>query len=164
MAGKAGLKAGLIGAAALFILTLVNLVSALAPGVPIGCVCCAVQFLAYAGVGVAAGLFLAPPRSAGTGAGAGALAGAISGAGAGIGTTISGIIQLLTGLSAMQTEQLMRQFGDMGLVRPGMLPAAATPSLGTVAISGTICCFASLAIGAALGAVGGAILGAAKQD
>lgn len=164
MSGKAGLKAGLIGAGALFMLALVNIVSALIPAVPIGCVCCGVQILVYAGAGLLAGSFLAPPRSAGAGAGAGALAGAISGLGAGIGGIITSIIQVLTGLAAAQTDQLMKQLIESGLLEPGMLPPTAAPGLGSVAINGAICCLGSLVIGAALGAIGGAIFAAAKKD
>ena len=164
MSGQAGLKAGLIGAAALFILALVNILSALIPTVPIGCVCCGVQILVYAGIGVLAGFFLTPPRSAGAGAGAGAIAGALSGLGAGIGEIIAGINRLVTGLAAAQTDQVMKQLIDSGLLEPGMMPPPAAPGIGSIAINGVICCFGSLIIGAALGAIGGVIFGAAKKD
>jgi hypothetical protein len=77
MAGKAGLKAGLIGLAILLAMTLINQLLPISGGLVYAL--CGVNMLIYAGIGVLAGFFLAPPRAAGSGAGAGAIAGLISG-------------------------------------------------------------------------------------
>jgi hypothetical protein len=159
MAGKAGLKAGLIGAAILLVLTLLSQIPAL------GCVCCGVSLLAYAGIGVLAGFFLTPPRNAGLGAGAGAIAGVISGAVAGLVEVIVSVIQLLiTGpgqfAGAIPPEQ-MEQLTELGM-DPEMF--ALFTGTGGVALAGGLCCLGSLALGAALGAIGGTIFAAAKSD
>jgi hypothetical protein len=161
MSGKAGLKAGLIGAAVVLVLTLLA-------QIPVSYVCCgctAIQWLAYAGIGVLAGIFLTPPRNAGAGAGAGAIAGVISGVVSGLVWTVVLIIQmLLTGagdILAGLDPQTIRQMEELGWD-----PATAawlSGGLGIAIVSGG-CCLANLAVGAGLGAVGGAILGAAKQD
>jgi hypothetical protein len=159
MAGKAGLKAGLIGAAVMLVLTLLSQI----PG--IGCFCCPVSLLAYAGVGVLAGSFLTPPRSAGTGAGAGAIAGVVSGAVSGLIWIIVLAIQLLvqgTGdIASAIDPEVMQQLTDLGM-DPDMF--AAFSGVGGVALGGGMCCLAGLAAGAGLGAVGGAIFAGVKSD
>lgn len=162
MAGNAGLKAGLIGAGILFVLTLLGLI----PVPFLDCVCCGVQLLAYAGIGVLAGSFLTAPRDAGTGAGAGAIAGVISGAVSGVLGIIIAAIQVViggagTGVGALDPE-VIRQLGELG-IDPRTF-ARYTVGWGGVAIGGGLCCLFSLAVGAALGAVGGAIFAAVKSD
>jgi hypothetical protein len=166
MAVKAGLKAGLIGAVVLLVLALLRLVVALLPpqASVVGCVCCALDLLVYVGIGVLAGFFLMPPRSAGSGAGAGALAGVLGGLGAGIGQIVTGIIGMLTGISAQQSQQMLELFEEWGIVQPGMMPSVQSADWGSTLLGGGLCCFGSLLLGAALGAIGGAILGAAKRD
>jgi hypothetical protein len=159
MTGKAGLKAGLIGAAIALVLTLLSQVPA------VGCVCCGLTWLAYAGIGALAGFFLTPPRDAGTGAGAGAIAGLISGAVSGIVWIIILAIQtLLIGpgefVSALDPEQL-RQLTELG-IDPKVF--AAFTGTGGVALAGGMCCLTGLAIGAVFGAVGGAIFAAVQPD
>ena len=61
MAGKAGLKAGLIGGGVLVVLTLIALI----PIPFLSCICCGVDLLVYLGVGALAANFLTPPRTAG---------------------------------------------------------------------------------------------------
>ena len=165
MTGQAGLKAGLIGAAALAVLGLLNMVPAFLPGAigsTLGCVCCILWLLAWVGVGVLGASFLEPPRTAGSGAGAGALAGLIAGVGLTIGQAITNVVGQLTGSASRQMAQMMEQFGDMG-VDPGAIPIA-QPGWGGVALGIGMCCVGSLVLGALLGAIGGAIFGAVKSD
>lgn len=159
MTGQAGLKAGLIGAAVLLVLTLLSQIPA------VGCICCGVSLLAYAGVGVLAGFFLTPPRSAGIGAGAGAIAGVISGVVAGVVQALVLAVQTLIAgpgefASLLDPEQ-MRQLSELG-VDPETF--AAFTGTGGVALGGALCCLSSLAIGAVLGAIGGAIFAAVKAE
>ena len=159
MTGKAGLKAGLIGAAAMLVLTLLSQIPA------IGCFCCPVTFLAYAGIGALAGFFLIPPRAAGTGAGAGAIAGLISGAASGL----TSIIVIAVRMALAGTEEIasyidpqqMRQLIELG-IDPEML--AIFSGVGGVVLGGSLCCLTGLAMGAGLGAIGGAIFAAVKPD
>ncbi len=147
MAGKAGLKAGLIGTVVLLVVTVIN--QFLPPG-GLVYVVCGVDMLIYVGIGVLAGLFLAMPRTPGKGAGAGAIAGLISG-------TISGVIgyvimsiRLARGLGYPGLDpQQMQQLTEMGM-DPKMF-----------AIPGVIC---GMAIGSGLAASGGAIFAAVKSD
>jgi hypothetical protein len=159
MAGKAGLKAGLIGAAVMLVMTLLSRI----PGV--GCVCCGLNLLVYAAIGALAGFFLTPPRTAGTGAGAGAIAGLVSGAVSGMISAIVMAIQMArvgTGeiISYIDPQQ-MQQLIELG-VDPEMF--AIFSGVGGAAIGSGMCCMASLALGAGLGAIGGAIFAAAKSD
>jgi len=161
MTGKVGLKAGLIGAAVMLVITLLNQI----PGV--GCFCCPLSLLVYAAIGALAGFFLTPPRTAGTGARAGAIAGLISGAVSGLAWIIVMAVQIaLAGtdkiISAIDPQQI-QQLTDLGIeIDPEML--ALFSGAGGVAIGGGLCCLAGLAVGAGLGAVGGAIFAAAKPD
>lgn len=147
MAGKAGLKAGLIGTAVLLVMTLID---QFLPAGGLVYVSCGVNLLIYIGIGVLAGFFLAVPRIPGKGAGAGAIAGLISG-------TISGVIgfvimsvRLARGLGMAGVDpQQMQQLTEMGM-DPQML-----------AIPGAIC---GMAMGAGLAAIGGAIFAAVKPD
>ncbi|RLC75771.1 MAG: hypothetical protein DRJ03_29740 [Chloroflexi bacterium] len=159
MTGKAGLKAGLIGAAIILVMTLLSQI----PGV--GCFCCALTWLVYAGIGALAGFFLTPPRAAGSGAGAGAIAGLVSGAAGGIIWIIVMAITVALGgtgdiMSAID-PQTMRQLLDLG-IDPDMF--AIFSGVGGVAIGGAMCCLTGLAIGAGMGAIGGAIFAAAKPN
>ena len=160
MTGKAGVKAGLIGAAVLVVLALLNLI----PVVFLRLVCCVLILLAYVGIGVLAGSYLTPPRNAGGGAGAGAIAGLIGGAAFGIASTIISAVQAAIGVAgAVIDPDLMRQFTELGVdIDPEILTLFA--GAGGVVIGGSLCCLGSLAIGAVLGAIGGAVFGAAKSD
>ncbi len=165
MSGKAGLKAGLIGAAVMGVLVLLNLIPSLISAASVlGCACCGVELLAYAGIGVLAGAFLAPPRNTGAGAGAGAIAGMLSGVGAGIMTiiTAAGRMAFAGGrmVSALDPVQV-RQLIDAG-IDPQMLTIFA--GWGGVFLGGGLCCLGWIAIGAGLGALGGLIFAAVKKD
>jgi hypothetical protein len=154
MAGKAGLKAGLIGAAALIVISLINQFLLLPISQAMTWVGCGLSFVGYLVTGVLAGYFLAPPRAAGKGASAGAIAGLIGG---GL-SSIVGVIILVArmssgmGIPGASPEQ-MQQLTEMGM-DPTVL----------VAISGGCGFLGGLGIGAGLGAVGGAIFAAVKPD
>jgi hypothetical protein len=163
MSGKAGLKAGLIGAAVMGILVLLNLIPSLIQAVSVlGCACCGIELLAYAGIGVLAGSFLSPPRNTGAGAGAGAIAGVISGVGAGIMTIITAAGRMaFTGMQSAIDPIQARQLMDAG-IDPQMLAVFA--GWGGVFLFGSLCCLGWIAIGAGLGALGGLIFASAKKD
>ena len=166
MTGKAGLKGGLIGAGIAFLLTLTSLLPTLVPIQFLGCICCGLPLLAYAGAGVLGGVFLTPPRSTGTGAGAGAIAGLIGGVGNTLAwMIITGIQMLISGaqdVTSTLDPQTLRQLSEIG-ISPEIF-AALSSGLPSVFIGGGICCLLSLAIGAGLGALGGLIFAAAKKD
>ena len=165
MSGKAGLKAGLIGAGVAFLLTLTNLLPTLVPIPFLGCVCCALPLLGYIGAGVLGGFFLAPPRTTGAGAGAGAIAGLISG----VGTTIAWVINTGIGMAVTGTQsitsgldpQMLEQLSEIGM-SPRMF--AALSGVTGLLIGGGMCCLFSLGLGAGVGALGGLIFAAAKKD
>jgi hypothetical protein len=148
MAGKAGLKAGLIGLAVLLAMTLINQLLPISGGLVYAL--CGVNMLIYAGIGVLAGFFLAPPRAAGTGAGAGAIAGLISGVVNGVVGYVITATRMARGMGLPGvTPQQMQQLAESGM-DPMVL-----------AIPGAIC---GMAIGSGLAAIGGAIFAAVKPD
>ncbi len=161
MTGKAGFKAGLIGAAIILVLVLLSQIPA------VGCICCGLSWLAYVGIGALAGFFLTPPRTAGTGAGAGAIAGLISGAVSGIVWSIVMAIQMaLTDpgdIASAIDPEVMRQLAELGVdIDPETF--ALFSGAGGVVIAGGLCCMTGLIVGAGLGAVGGAIFAAVKSE
>jgi hypothetical protein len=148
MVGKAGLKAGLIGVTVLLVVTVINQFLPLAGGLTY--VMCGISALIYVGIGVLAGFFLVPPRTAGKGAGAGAIAGLISGAINGVVGFVIISIRLARGLGYPGLDpQQMQQLTEMGM----------DPQL--FAIPGVIC---GMVIGAGAAAIGGAIFAAVKPD
>jgi len=160
--GKAGMKAGLIGAAVVLVLTLLSLIPA------VGSCCSCLSILAYVGVGVLAGFYLTPPRQARQGAGAGAIAGLIAGAIGGLASSIITAIRAATMTPADMMQQIPSWQWDQ-LEQYGMDPRMYQEMMqqyGSVYgyVGAGLCCLGSLAIGAALGAIGGAIYAAAKKD
>jgi hypothetical protein len=149
MPGKAGLKAGLIGTVVLLAMTLANqFLLSLSGGMV--WVACGVSLLIYTGIGILAGFFLAPPRTAGKGAGAGAIAGLISGGISGVVGYIILAVRLAGGAGYPGLDpQQMQQLAESGI----------DPKL--LAIPGAVC---GVAIGAGLAAIGGAILAAIRPD
>jgi hypothetical protein len=157
MVGKAGLKAGLIGLVVMVIISLINQLLLIElftarPMLSIGS--CGVSILLYVGIGVLAGLFLAPPRTAGDGAKAGLIAGLISA----VVSVGLGLVMLfirtrsgapLPGVTPEQLEMIEQQ--GMNLGRITLISGA----FGAV-------CGAGLGAGAAAG--GGALLAAIKPD
>ena len=161
MTGKASVRAGLIGAAVLVVLTLLSLIPV--PFLP--CVCCGLDLLAYVGIGALAAYYLAAPRQMQTAAGAGAVAGLIAGAATGIAQIIIAVIQFAimgpeTVVSALDPD-IIRQLIEAG-IDPEVF--AAFTGVGGVALGGALCCLGSLAFGAGLGALGAIIFAAVKQE
>jgi hypothetical protein len=147
LAGKAGLKAGLIGTAVLLVMTVIN---QFLPAGGLVYVSCGISLLLYTGIGVLAGFLLAPPRTPGKGASAGALAGLIGG---GISGAIGAVIMTVrlsqgVGLPGVDPQQMQQ------LAEAGMDPRI-------MAVPGLIC---ALALGSGLAAIGGAICAAIKSD
>ena len=95
MAGRAGLKAGLIGIGVVVALALFGRFVPL--HVALMGLSTAVGLLAYAGIGALAGWFLATPRAPDRGAGAGAITGLISGLVAGVVGIALGFGQITSG-------------------------------------------------------------------
>ena len=151
MAGRAGLKAGLIGIGVVVALALFGRFVPLHGALM--WVSTAVGLLAYAAIGALAGWFLATPRAPGRGAGAGAIAGLISG-------LVAGVVGI-----ALRFGQI-----TSGVGMPGMSPQQAA-QLRAIAQSGTALALilapsalCVTAIGSALSAIGGAILSAVVPD
>ena len=153
MVGKAGLKAGLIGAAVMVVVTLLNQFILPLTGLW-SFLACGISIVLYFGFGVLAGWFLEPERTAGKGAKAGAIAGLVS---AVVGGVVGAVIMLVRVMTGGQIPGLDPQQMQM-LAESGMDPALLT-SIGTVC--GLV---AGLGLGAGAGALGGAILSSIKPD
>jgi len=151
MTGKAGLRAGLIGTGVMLVWTVMGRFLPLSGAMV--WVSSGVSLLLYAGVGVLAGLQLAPPRTPGKGAGAGAIAGLMSGLIAGaVGVGIL-VVQISSGGSVPgMNPQQMQQIQQMN--DAGALPV-------WIFIPSAVCV---MAIGSGLAAIGGAILSVVKPD
>jgi hypothetical protein len=155
--GKAGLKAGLIGTAIMLVITFLNqfVVLPMSQGSQvIVFAVCGLNLVIYAGIGVLAGLFLAPPRTAGKGAQAGAIAG-----------LISGVISVVVGIAIMGIR--MASGGDIPGVTPEQMQQMAESGMnaGTIMlISGTFGAVCGMSIGAGTAAGGGAVFSALKPD
>jgi hypothetical protein len=155
---KPGVKAGLIGGAVLVVLDLLGLVPVL------GCVSMPLQLLAYLGIGMLAGFWLAPRREGGRAAGQGAIAGLIMAA-------IGGVVSI-----ALAPVSLALSGGPQAILRqlpPESLQALQTAGIdpraiinaGTTAGLTAICCVpVGLLLGAGLGALGGLILAGVKPE
>jgi hypothetical protein len=149
MAGKAGFKAGLIGLAIMVVVTLLNQFVIPIRGA-MTYVSCGISMLLYVGIGVLAGVFVPPQRTAGKGAAAGAIAGLISGIVSGLlGFAIMSVRLARGGTIPSLDAQQMEQIAQLGL------------DLRVLMIPGAIC---GAGLGAGAAAAGGAILGALKPD
>ena len=148
MAGKAGLKAGLIGLIVLLMVTTLNNLLPISGGLVY--VMCGVSALTYVGIGVLAGLFLVPPRTPGKGAGAGAIAGLI-------GSGINGAIGW--GVTAFRLSRGLGMAGVDPQQMQQLLDAGYNPQM--FLLPGVVC---GLFIGAGAAALGGAVLAAVKPD
>jgi hypothetical protein len=156
------LKAGLIGAAIVVVLKVLQLVP---------CVnCCAIpaEWVAYGCIGALAAYWILPVRTMGAGAGQGALAGLIAAAVGGvIGIGIAVVGNAVFG--PMQAAMLRQLPPDVlqGMVEAGidprMLSGAGTGAVETITNS-SICCGIGLVIAAALGALGGLVFAAVKSE
>jgi hypothetical protein len=152
-----GVKAGLVGAAAAVLLSLMRLVPC------IGCIASILGLAVYVGAGVLAAYWLTPPRTAGGGAGAGAVAGVIAALAGGVVSVIVGAARFaMMGGPAIIMRNLppesLRQ-----LERAGIDPRMFASIGGIIGIEAT-CCVAGLVIAAVLGAVGGMIMASAKSN
>jgi hypothetical protein len=154
---RAGLKAGLVGAVVAAVLAVLNLVPCL------GCIASIVGLLWYIGVGVLAAYWLLPPRTTGDGAGAGAIAGVVTAFVGGLVNIVVNAVQfsIMGGQSAILSQmppESLRQLRDAG-IDPGIFASVG----GILAISAG-CCMIGLVLAAVLGAIGGAVMAAAKSD
>jgi len=147
---QAVLKAGGLGAVVVIVLNLFGLIPC------VGCITFILVLLAYVGIGVLAALWMKPPRTAGSGATNGAMAAVATALIAGlINILVMAIYAGITGasqLSQLPPEQLQL------LMDAGIDPAVLVGPLAAAGV-GFFCCTAYLFIGAALGAIGGAIWG-----
>jgi hypothetical protein len=157
MTAKAGLKAGLVGGGIAAILAFTAFIPCLE------CLSIPLMFLAYAVAGALAAYWLPKPRTAGDGAAAGAIAGAVSGVIGGIVwmivsavsySTMGGVDYLIRNLPAEQLEMLR----EMG-VDPSVIFGS-----NVVTIVGGVCCGVMVLAAIGLGALVGAIFGAARGE
>jgi hypothetical protein len=152
------LRAGLIGAGILLVLSLLSLVPL------VSCISPILQIVAFIGIGALAGSYLPPRREGGRAAGQGAIAGLIAGlVGAVVSTLLAGVGLATAGGTAAILQQLppetLQQFEQAGL-DPAMFV-----NTGTVVGATALCCLpAGLIAGALLGALGGLIYAAAKPE
>jgi len=154
---SASVKAGLIGAAAAIVLSLLGLIPC------VGCITAILGLLLYIAVGALAAYWLDPPRTAGAGAGAGAVAALITSlVGGVVNMAITGIRFAIGGAADITSQippEVLEQLGEAG-IELGKFAAGIGGVLGISAM----CCIVGLALAAGLGAAGGAILAAAKSD
>ncbi|MCS7179499.1 MAG: hypothetical protein RML46_11850 [Anaerolineae bacterium] len=155
------LKAGLIGGGVLAILTIIQSLGNLFPSASgvISCCVCIPFLLAYPGIGVLAAYWLTPPRTAGEGAKEGALAGLIAGA---IDAVVTLVMTLITGPSGLQ--QALQQLPPEALEGLEEMGLSGLFTTGGLAVGGCLGGLCGLLWAVAMGAAGGAILAAAKQD
>jgi hypothetical protein len=146
MAGKAGLKAGLIGAVVMAVVTVITSLLPLAVSTVGSLVSCGISLVLYVGIGALAGFFLTAPRTPGKGAGAGAIAGLISWFLA----SVVSVAMMAAGLSAALDSPQVQQAIEQGGYNPM-----------TLVLIGLPC---SLALGVGVAAIGGAIYAAIQPD
>ncbi len=151
---QAVLKAGGVGAVVLIFLTLLGFIPC------VSCFTWILNLLAYVGIGVLAAMWMAPPRTGGSGAKNGAVAAVVAGLVAGLVAIVlntayfaisGGTSQVAQALADLPPEQLeaLRQAGiDEALL-------ASLGSIGGVIGIGSFCCLVGVLIAAALGALGG---------
>ena len=156
------LKSGLIGALALLIINLFELITTFL--IPLaGCCTFPLTLIAFFVVGLLAAYWMEAPREAGPAAGQGALAALIAGIVNGILVLLSAIVQ--TSLVDMSTYMQQLPLEVMGEF---MRTTGVSPNLlfgvGGGVIFGSLCCSVEIILAAALGAFGGAIYAAIKSD
>jgi len=157
------LKAGLIGGAALALISL--LLTFFGQTVGLGCGIMLLALLAFAGTGALAAYWMPPIREAGPAAGQGAMAAVIAQVIGGIAFTIFGVIQtslvdtadVLSTIDPALLDQLVEMGVDIQTLETMLGPAGAL-------FSGSFCCVGGLIFAAILGAVGGALLAAIKPE
>jgi hypothetical protein len=155
---KPGVKAGLIGGAALVVLNFIGLVPVL------GCIAVPLQLLFYVGIGVLAAYWMAPRREGGPAAGQGAIAGLIAGA---IGGIVSVALAPVSLAMSGGPQAILRQLPPESLqaLQSAGIDPAALIGPGTTAGLTAICCLpVGLLLGAGLGALGALILAGTKPE
>jgi hypothetical protein len=156
------LKAGLIGGAAL---ALISLLLVFVGGLGLECTLELLSLLAFAGIGVLAAYWMPPIRKAGPAAGQGAMAAAIAQLIGGVVFTILTLIRSFfidtTAVMSALDPELLDQMVEAGL-DPEILETLVGP-VGAV-LSGSMCCVGGLLFAAILGAIGGAVLAAIRPE
>lgn len=155
MAGKAGLKAGLVGGIIAAILACTTFIPCLE------CLAVPLMFLAFAIAGGLAAYWLPKPRTAGDGAAAGAIAGGISGViGGVVWMIISAVAFNMMGGSEYLIQNLppetLQMAEEAGINISGLLTS------GNYTLLSGACCGVTVLAAIGLGALVGAIFGAAK--
>lgn len=152
------LRAGLIGAGILLVLSLLSLVPL------VSCIAPILQLLAFVGVGALAGSYLPPRRETGRAAGQGALAGLIAGL---VGAVVSTILAPISLAASGGTAAMISQFPPetlQQLEQAGLDPAMFL-NTGTVVGATALCCLPTgLIVGALLGALGGLIYASVRPE
>jgi hypothetical protein len=153
---KPGIKAGLIGGAVLVVLNLIGLVPVL------GCISMPLQLLAYVGIGMLAGFWLAPRREGGKAAGQGAIAGLMAAAIGGLASIVLAPVTLaLSGGPQTILNQIPAE--SLEALRSAGIDPTSIITGGTTAGLTAICCVpVGLLLGAGLGALGGLIFAGIK--
>ena len=149
------LKAGLIGAIILVVLSLLGAI----PVAGVSCLTIPLTLLAYLGIGVLAASYMPPPCESGPAAGQGALAGLLAAIIGGLVTMVITIARsAMTGAQALSQidPSMLRQLQDAGIP-----PELIAGPLGG-AVAGSLCCGAGILFAMVLAAIGGAVYAAAK--
>lgn len=152
------LKAGLIGAAVMVVLSLLSIVPFLS------CLAFPLQFLAYLGAGALAAAYMLPRRETGPAAGQGALAGLMAGLASGLISLVltPASLAMQGGASAIINQlppDMLQQFEQVGVDPSQIL------NTGTITgVTGLCCLPTGLIVGAILGALGGLIYASIKPD
>jgi len=156
------LKAGLIGGAAL---ALISLLLVFAGGLGLECTLELLTLLAFAGIGVLAAYWMPPVRKAGQAAGHGALAAVIAQLIGGVVFTILTLIRSFFIDTAALISTLDPELLDQ-MVAAGMDPEILETLVGPVGavLSGSMCCVGGLIFAAILGAIGGTLLAAIRPE
>lgn len=150
------LKAGLIGGAVLVVLSLMKLIPC------VGLVACALELVAYAGIGALAAYWMPPVRAVGDAAGQGALAALVAGF---IGGLVNWVL-LTVQTAAMDPAAILSQIPPETLEQMrelGMDPAMFAGAQSGILMGG-VCCLGGVIFAAILGAIGGAIFAGLKPD
>lgn len=155
----AALKAGLIGAGVLLVLSLIGLIPC------VGIINCILIPIAYIGIGVLAAYWLSPPRSPAAGAVTGGVAGIIGGLVGGVlQGIVSGIQYAVTGGARVFSQlppEVIRQLRDAG-VDPRLIQQVTQPGFFVLTLA--ICCFVGTVISALLAAGGGAVYASVSKE
>ena len=156
------LKAGLIGGAAL---ALLSLLLAFAGSLGIECTLQLLTLMAFAGTGALAAYWMPPVRKPGPAAGQGAMAATVGQLIGGVVFTILTLIRSFFIDTAAVISALDPELLDQ-MVEAGMDPEILETLVGPVGavLSGSLCCVGGLIFAAILGAIAGAVLAALRPE